>query len=440
MKSSSVWRFGPFELDPVNRRLTQDGHAVALQPKAFDVLTVLVSKAGALVARKELFDAVWPKTEVEDANLTNNIAILRKVLGPGAIKVIPKYGYSFNSPVDFAPILPEAALRALRQGQTQMSLRLAESVRAARDSFLLAIAHQPEHAPSWAWLGRACRFLEKFGIDRCYHRQVAEAAFKRAFALDADLACAHQFFTALEVDRGEALSALLRLLNRVKQHPDDPYSFAALVQVCRFCGLLDASEAAHRLVLKLDPTVPTSVPHTYFARCDYYAVVEAYAEAAQQGRNYLDVSAWACLGFKERAELEISKRLEAGACAPVFEALLTSLLFALRRNSSEVKKICLAQDLYEDPESSLYFARHLAFCGCVDAAFQFLRQAVDGGLAIPDMLRHDAWLSSLRSCAEFELLLAKTRAIQTRARRCLSQLDTCRILGPMPARRKGTFA
>lgn len=432
MKSSGVWRFGLFELDPENRRLVRDGHAVALQPKAFDVLTVLVRRAGALVSRQELFDTVWPKTEVEDANLTNNITILRKVLGRGAIRVIPKYGYSLSIPVDLAPVLSEDALRAFRQGQTQMSRRLAESVRAARDSFLLAIAYQPEHAPTWAWLGRACRFLEKFGIDRGYHRQVAEAAFKRAFALDSDLACAHQFFTALEVDRGEALSALSRLLNRVKQHPDDPYSFAALVQVCRFCGLLNASEAAHQIVLKLDPAVPTSVSHTYFARCDYYAVIEAYAEAAQGGRNYLDVSAWACLGFRERAELEISKRLEAGACAPVFEALLTSLLFTIRGDRSEVEKICLSQDLYEDPESSLYFARHLAFCGCVDAGLRFLRQAVDGGLAIPDMLRRDAWLSSLRSCAQFESLLAKALAIQARAQRLIHQVETSQIFGIIP--------
>lgn len=436
MRSSGVWRFGPFELDPVNRWLVRNGEHVALQPKAFDILTILVRKAGELVARKELFDAVWPQTEVEDANLTNNITALRKVLGPGAITAVPKYGYRFCMPVVTVPGISQNASHALREGQTQMLRRTAESVRAARNSFWLAVTYEPECATAWAWLGRACRFLEKFGIERPYHRQMAQAAFQRAFAVDPDLACAHQFFTTFQVDRGEALEALSRLLRRAKEHPQDAYGFAALVQVCRFCGLLDASEAAHRIAVKLDPAIATSVPHTYFARCDYHAVVEAYAEVAQGARNYLDLSAWACLGFRERAEAEISKRIGAGACAPVFQALLSSLLFALRGEASEVEKICLSQELYEDPESSLYFARHLAFCGCAGPALAFLRQAIDGGLAAVDMLQRDTWLSSLRPLPDFEQLLKKAVGIQEQGRRYLRETNISHILCPSrpPAR------
>lgn len=428
MRSSGVWRFGPFELDPVNRWLVRNGEHVALQPKAFDILIMLVSKAGELIARKELFDAVWPDTEVEDANLTNNITVLRKILGPGAITAVPKYGYRFCMTVVAVPGVSQDASDALREGQAQMLRRTAESVRAARDSFWLAITHEPECAPAWAWLGRACRFLEKFGIERLYHRQMAQAAFRRAFALDPDLACAHQFYTTFQVDCGEALEALSRLLRRAKEHRHDAYGFAALVQVCRFCGLLDASEAAHRVAVKLDSTIATSVPHTYFARCDYHAVIESYAEVAQGARNYLDLSAWACLGFRERAESEISKRLGAGACAPVFQALLSSLLFALRGEPSEVERICLSQELYEDPESSLYFARHLSFCGRIGPALGFLRQAIDGGLSAPDMLRRDTWLSSLRSRPEFEQLLKKAIGIQERGHRYLDEANVSHVL------------
>ena len=49
-----MWRFGPFELYPSERRLRKSGVDVPLQPKTFDVLLMLVEKAHKLVSRQEL--------------------------------------------------------------------------------------------------------------------------------------------------------------------------------------------------------------------------------------------------------------------------------------------------------------------------------------------------------------------------------------------------
>ena len=53
----------------------------------------------------------------------------------------------------------------------------------------------------------------------------------------------HKLFAQLEVDLGRARDAMARLVERA--HSADPELLAGLVTTCRYCGLLDASVAAH---------------------------------------------------------------------------------------------------------------------------------------------------------------------------------------------------
>ena len=52
------YRFGPFELQPDERRLLKGGTPVAMRPHAFDLLVVLVERAGHLVTKDELLKRV----------------------------------------------------------------------------------------------------------------------------------------------------------------------------------------------------------------------------------------------------------------------------------------------------------------------------------------------------------------------------------------------
>src|ERR1700675_892016 len=93
------YRFGPFELQPDNRRLLRDGAAISLRPRAFDLLVALVDRAGHLVTKDELLGRVWPKAVVEEAALHVQVSALRKVVGSDAITTVSGRGYQFTLPV-----------------------------------------------------------------------------------------------------------------------------------------------------------------------------------------------------------------------------------------------------------------------------------------------------------------------------------------------------
>ena len=109
-QSCSNYEFGPFRLDPTERTLFGQGQAVPLSPKGFDLLFVLIRKAGRIVDKEELMREVWPDTFVEENNLTVNISWLRKALGEVSseqlyIQTVPRRGYRFAASVRQTDVL-----------------------------------------------------------------------------------------------------------------------------------------------------------------------------------------------------------------------------------------------------------------------------------------------------------------------------------------------
>ena len=99
MSQETLWlyEFGPFRLDPVERKLMRGKETVPLTPKAFDTLLLLVRNSGHLLEKDDLIRMLWPDTFVEEGSLSNNIFLLRKVLGgdPAFIETVPRRGYRF---------------------------------------------------------------------------------------------------------------------------------------------------------------------------------------------------------------------------------------------------------------------------------------------------------------------------------------------------------
>ena len=93
-----LYEFGPFRVDAEKETLLRAGESVALTPKTFQVLLVLVRHSQEIVTKDDLLKTVWPDTFVEEANLSRNIFMLRKALGESPqdhkyILTVPGRGY-----------------------------------------------------------------------------------------------------------------------------------------------------------------------------------------------------------------------------------------------------------------------------------------------------------------------------------------------------------
>ncbi len=99
-KENQTFKFNDFEVDADRRLLFKEGNVVNLNPKAFDLLLVLIENRGKIVTKDELLETVWAGQFVEENNLTVHISALRKILGERKnehqfIVTIPGKGYKF---------------------------------------------------------------------------------------------------------------------------------------------------------------------------------------------------------------------------------------------------------------------------------------------------------------------------------------------------------
>jgi len=101
--TSNIYTFGEFQLDPQKRVLRRGEEPIALTPKAFEVLVLLIQHSGEIVRKDELMKVVWPDSFVEESNLTQTVFMVRKALGETPdqryILTIQGRGYRFAAEV-----------------------------------------------------------------------------------------------------------------------------------------------------------------------------------------------------------------------------------------------------------------------------------------------------------------------------------------------------
>ena len=411
----SVYRFGEFSMSPAERRLSHGVKSVALAPQAFDAMCLLIRNHGGLVPKSEFMRTLWPGIHVSDANLTNIIVQLRKLIGRESIQTVSKHGYRFTLPVAGEPGINQATYATFVRGRELMAERSVESIVRARDLFTICVADDPQFATGWAWLGRTCRTLEKFKGNQPSALNVADAAFRRAFAIDPDSATAHNFYTQLQVDLGHGREAMRRLATRIKLHGEDPDSLTGLVQVLRCCGLLDESVAAHDRAKAIDPTVKTSVAHTVFLLGDYASVFETYV-----GKGfYLDAAAWAALGQTDRAATLLRARIKQPEIGPFMSAMMESMLAALEQRGEEAARFAEKAELVREPEGLFYFARHMGIVNDPTAATDLVRRAREAGFWSSYALEHDGAFAGVRNAAAFQMEVRSARELEVQSRQAL---------------------
>jgi TolB-like protein len=285
----------------------------------------------------------------------------------------------------------------------------------ARDLYRECLAVDPDYAPAWARVARCERLIGKFSSDpdegeRCLQR--AGEAFERALALNPDLNVGHSLYAQLMIDTGRINDATELLLRRLSDRPSDSQLYAGLVHSLRYCGLLDASVVAHERARALDPSVPTSVHHTWWMRGEYErALAETFGDI-----GYMQGLALASLGREQDAILALRWR-ERETIEPGVRSYLASLRAALEGNrETGLEALATASGLRIDAEARYYLARTFARLGEHDHAARELQRVVDGGFWCYDAFVRDPWLAPIRSCDQVVWSIERARTRATAAR------------------------
>jgi DNA-binding winged helix-turn-helix (wHTH) protein len=93
--------FGAFELDGERRQLFREGLPVALAPKPFALLELLVRRRPAAVSKDEILADLWEGAAISDTALTTVVNELRSALGESGresrlVRTVHGYGYAFD--------------------------------------------------------------------------------------------------------------------------------------------------------------------------------------------------------------------------------------------------------------------------------------------------------------------------------------------------------
>ena len=129
--------FPPFLLDDEGQRLWRGKERVTLTPKACSILCYMVKRAGRLVTRNELLEALWPDTFVQPDVLKSHILDVRSALGddarnPSFIETQQRRGYRFIAAVQDS---------AAREPKRSIALEEAAAERAERPQIVQGNFH-----------------------------------------------------------------------------------------------------------------------------------------------------------------------------------------------------------------------------------------------------------------------------------------------------------
>ncbi len=203
---------------------------------------------------------------------------------------------------------------------------------------------------------------------------------------------------------------MVRLLERAQQHTNDAELFAGLVHSCRYCGLLDASVAAHQEALRLDPAVKTTVSWTYWILGQYREAMAASPERAL-------IFYWSLVALGREEEAIPLIREEELKCNTKLRDFYTASRTLLEGKHSECFAAIERISNFSDPEGLYQLARWLAHLGQNSQSLAMLRRVAAGGYFCFPLLARDPWLDPLRTHGEFNEII---REIEDRHREALA--------------------
>jgi len=305
----SLYGFGPFRLDVERLLLLVDNEPVALGPKVVETLLALIEHPGEVLAKGALLDRIWPEGFVEEANLAQNIYVLRKTMRShwdvDAIETVPRRGYRFIAPVrpvdddeatatplpsrrrsgwvralagsaaaifvaailifayssvsahkGVGPVLSANGSRLYEIGRYYWNLRTQTGVAKSLAYFSQVVDTDPKDARGYAALAEANAIMGSYsygGNKPAVYYSRARAYAEKAMALDTNSAEAHAALGLIDLNQEKTAAAMVELNKAIALDPSYGPAHEWLgVAKLESGSLADGSNELH-LAAALDP-------------------------------------------------------------------------------------------------------------------------------------------------------------------------------------------
>lgn len=428
-----IYEFGPFRLEVAEHLLLRDGEAIPLQPKAFELLLVLVKHHGHLLGKDELLKAVWPDTVVEEVNLANNISILRKALGEGGdgqrfIETAPRRGYRFVAAVrelsgdEWKPVAKSytdnfEAYQHYVKGHFFWDKRTEEGIKKSIEYFEQAIKLDPNYALAYA--GLAVSY-----VTTAYQEMVppaeagsrAEAAARKALEIDDKLGQAHAALGVLRFRNLDWSEGVREFQRAIDLNPSYSTAHMWYSYYLMALGRFDEAVAEAKRAQELDPlsliiNTQTGTPFFYMRRYD--RAIEQYQKALEMDPLFPPARYWLGRSYTQKgAYSEAIECLRPTAAAnPRLKAYITPLAYAYAVSGQRSKAVNLLDELREHAKqrsiSAYYIALIYAGLREKDETFIWLEKAYQENADGIIFLNVEPGFDGLRSDSRFHGLLRR---------------------------------
>jgi DNA-binding winged helix-turn-helix (wHTH) protein/Tfp pilus assembly protein PilF len=374
--SATEYSFGRYSIKIDEQVLYYRGRPIALAPKVVATLATFLAEPGRIISKAELMERIWPDGFVEDANLTQNIYLLRKMFDEHTsglrIENVPKRGYRLVGSVPPAASLrpvavpvvapPRAALVRSRfaasavlviaavagtvalthphghsdpfalaaptmqhylLGQHELEQGTRPALLRSAAHFAAVMAAAPDSALGYAGLAESNTSLTFFSNDaaeRAHDGAQAIMLARRAVAVDGASAEAHAALGAVEASLEHDAPAAARAFETALRL--DPRNLDALVWYGTALlndGRALEARALFRRALAVDPSVPGSVASLAWA--DF--LLRDYADAAAFAKQLIRAHRLETMARITLASADV-QRGDVSAAGPEIATLLQS--------------------------------------------------------------------------------------------------------------------
>ena len=242
--------FADCELDPEAHVLLRAGEVVPVEPQVFDLLHVLAARAGAMVTKDDLIDAVWAGRIVSDATISARISAARAAVGDNGrdqsvIRTVSRRGFKFVADV----IVADHSARPTEKPRLRHVIRYT----AAQDGSSIAWSRAGEGPPVlYAW----------------HHFSHLEQDWASPLLSPALLAIAERHSLIRYDIRGSGLSDPLQAVATIDDHVTDMRAVADAAGLERFpiIATLQSATVAIRFAAQFPDRVSRLVLHNAYAR------------------------------------------------------------------------------------------------------------------------------------------------------------------------------